>query len=466
MIRALISGVVLLSSAAEAQESQSSDQLPRMSNFRYDEDYSYLRDPSPRSGQWWEGLKYIPLNPPGDVFLSLGNELRVRYELLRNDNFGDGPQDDDGYLWGRLLPYADLHAGKHFRVFTQLISAFAVDPEPAVRAVDEDQLDLLQGFADLRLPLFDAEQHVTLRGGRQMLGYGSERLISNRYGPNVLETFDGIKAFSELGNWRADIFWMRPVEADRRIFDDQTDDSRSLWSVYVTRYFNSKENGFDAYYIGYDEENATFNQGSADEQRQTIGSRIFGAAAGWDWNTELFYQFGNFGQGRINAWSAASDTGYTFSKLPLTPRFSLKANIVSGDTDPADPDLQTFNALFPKGKYFGEIGLLGPYNLINVHPSLELNLTDRWSTTVAGVLYWRQSERDGIYDNSGNLIRSDGGSRARFIGTQAEVLLNFHPSRHLEFEIALSQFMPGRFIEETGRSDTAYFASAEIRFAF
>lgn len=457
MTHAVLGTLVLCASAAEP---------PRMSNIRYDEDYSYLRDSAQQSGQWWEGLKYIPLNESGDIYLSLGNEARLRYEILRNENFSEGPQDDDGYLWWRLLPYADLHAGEHLRVFTQLISAFAVDREPSTRSIDEDRLDLLQGFADLRLPLGHQDKHVTLRGGRHMISYGSERLIGNRYGPNVLETFDGVKAFSEIGNWRADVFWMRPVESDQRVFDNQTDDSRAVWSLYITRYFASRENGIDAYYIGYDEKDAAFNQGTADEQRHTIGTRIFGAAAGWDWNTELFYQFGNFGDGRIEAWSAASDTGYTFSGLPLAPRLSLKANIVSGDDDPADPDLQTFNALFPKGKYFGEIGLLGPFNLVNLHPALQLNLTDRWSATVAGVFYWRESVRDGIYDNAGNLIRSDGGSRARFIGTQAEILLNYHPTRNLEFEFALSQFTPGRFIKETGSSDTAYFASAEIKFTF
>ena len=38
------------------------------------------------------------------------------------------------------------------------------------------------------------DQHLTIRVGRQMLSYGSGRLISNRYGPNVLETFDGVRA--------------------------------------------------------------------------------------------------------------------------------------------------------------------------------------------------------------------------------------------------------------------------------
>lgn len=461
MKRGLTAGAILCSVALAAAEP------PKLGTLRYDEDYAYLRDPSARSGAWWEPLKFIPLTRSGDVYLTLGNETRLRYEVLHNDNFGDGPQDEDGYLWLRMLPLADLHAGEHLRFFGQLISAWALDREPFERGIDENRFDVLQAFADFRFALPPPDQHLTIRVGRQMLKYGSDRLISNRYGPNVLQTFDGVKAFAELGLWQVDAFWVRPVESDLRELDDKADNKRALWSLYLTRHFDSKkEKGLDAYYIGYENDDATFNQGSARERRHTLGARLFGNAAGWDWNAEGFYQFGTFGAGNIRAWSVGSDTGYTFSNLRWPPRLSLKANIISGDDDPSDANLQTFNALFPRGKYFGEMGLLGPYNLINLHPSMELELNQHWSASLAALFYWRESTGDGIYDNAGNLVRPNGSSSARYIGGQAEFLVNYHPFRNLEFECAVSRFAPGRFIEETGRSDDAYFASAEVRFTF
>ena len=38
-------------------------------------------------------------------------------------------------------------------------------------------------------------------------------------------------------------------------------------------------------------------------------------------------QTGSFGRRDILAWMAASDTGYTFTQAPLTPRFGFKARI-------------------------------------------------------------------------------------------------------------------------------------------
>jgi len=68
-----------------------------------------------------------------------------------------------------------------------------------------------------------------------------------------------------------------------------------------------------------------------------------------DYNFEFVFQWGSFGGGDIRAWMVASDTGYTFRYLPLRPRIGLKADIASGDSDPNDRDLQTFNAMFSKG---------------------------------------------------------------------------------------------------------------------
>lgn len=120
--------------------------------------------------------------------------------------------------------------------------------------------------------------------------------------------------------------------------------------------------------------------------------------------------------------------GYTFEDAPFSPCLGLKANIISGDNDSDDADLQTFNPLFPKAKYFGELSLLGPENLINLHSTLDLQLGDGWSLGGAAVFYCRESTDDGIYDVGGNLVRNDGGSDERFIGTQAEVVLTYQQS--------------------------------------
>jgi hypothetical protein len=463
---ALIAVALVAIPVASAQSKNSSGTIPEtvaapeLTNSRFDEDYSYLRDPANRTGAWWEPFKYMPLDASGDVYLTLGQEFRLREEAYWNFNWGEVPIDN--YQWYRFMPYADLHLGPNLRLFGQLAGAWAAGKETGDTGVDETGFDLLQGFVEVKLPLED-DADLTLRGGRQLLSYGSERLISLRYGPNVLRSFDAGLASGRTGPWRIDAFYARPVKNETKNFDDRSDDGRSVWSLYGTRKLDefSARSGLDLYYIGYHNAHAAFNQGTGEESRQTLGSRFFGAMQGWDWNYEGMFQFGSFNGGDILAWSVASDTGYTLTNLPFSPRIGLKANIISGDQSPNKSGLQTFNPLFPKGKYFGEIGLIGPSNLINLHPSLTLHLNEQWTLQGAAIYYWRESLGDGVYDAGGNVVRSAGQSDSRYIGTQADVVLSWQPLRWLSAELDSSVFVPGHFIEDTGPAKTAYFAGVE-----
>ena len=150
---------------------------PSIHTVRYTENYSYLRDADidARDQLWpWYSLKYIPLDETGEVYLTLGSEFRLRYERYEDNNWGEGPQDKDGYLWERVLPLADLHVGEHFRFFGQLISAFAFDLDQPESPVDEDRLDVIQLFVDGRLPLGNENTAATLRPGRQLLTQAGE----------------------------------------------------------------------------------------------------------------------------------------------------------------------------------------------------------------------------------------------------------------------------------------------------
>jgi Alginate export len=65
--------------------------------------------------------------------------------------------------------------------------------------------------------------------------------------------------------------------------------------------------------------------------------------------------------------------------------------------------------------------------------------------TAAATLYWRQSLGDGIYGSGLNLVRPDGGSRARYIGTQGELGIGWQATRNLNFRATYSLFKPGQF---------------------
>jgi hypothetical protein len=256
-------------------------------------------------------------------------------------------------------------------------------------------------------------------------------------------------------------------------FDDESSDDSRFWGIYLTRNLTrtlalpkNGTAGIDAYYFGLDRDRAVFNGMAGDELRHTFGLRFFGEAGSWDWDLEGFYQFGEFASGNIRAWSFASHVGYTFRHLRFSPRTGLKVNFISGDEDADDQDIETFNPLFPKGKYFGELTPLGPQNLINVHLDLSLSLTEKLKFLFSVVPYWRYSTDDAIYDLGGNIVRNSGDSDARFVGLVWEPVLSYQFSRTLEGLMSYSQFHAGDFIRETGPDKTTRFAGLELLFKF
>jgi hypothetical protein len=368
--------------AAALETEQTASPAPCALN-RADEDYRYVRDPSNRT-DCWDPVKYVPLNASGNSYLSLGGEARERYEYSNHSNWGQGPQDDNGYLLQRYLLNAGLSIGRHVRFFSELENGREGGP----RSIDKNELDFFQAFLDVKAD-WGGNGNLVLRSGRQELSYGSQRIISVRKGPNVLRSFDGFRAMYRGRGIQVDAFATQPVETEPYVFDDSTDPSLRLWGVYsVLPLPLVPEGNADLYYIGFCNRHARFDQGNGRETRHSVGTRLWRTAKPLDYNFEFIYQWGSFGDGHIQAWTAASDTGYSFGSLPLRPRLGLKADITSGDKDPNDPDLQTFNPLFPKGAYFGEDGLLGPANHIDLNPSVDLHLGGNVTSSTNCDFFW------------------------------------------------------------------------------
>ncbi|NML12306.1 alginate export family protein [Sphingobium sp. AR-3-1] len=444
----LLAGAVPAPASAQQREAW---QAPTLSITRYDEDWSDLADAEKRAHHWTGPLKHIPLGD--DSWVTTGIELRARSENYQNNLWGGADAPDDSYLWLRALPYADLHVGK-VRAFVQPILAYAIGVSPSASPIDQTRADLLQGFGEVDLG------PVTLRAGRQMLSLGTERLVGTRYGPNVPLAFDGARADVTIGRAKISLLNMRPVQPGPGSFDDATSDAKALWGAYTTL------PELDIYYLGYRNRLAHFGGQAGREVRHSIGLRSHGARGDWHWNVEGAAQFGHFEGQRISAWTLGTEVGHSFPTLPFAPDATLRVNVVSGDSKAGDGKLGTFNALFPKGKYFGELSPVGPTNIVSVNPRVSGTFGGGVSFSLAAMAYWRYSIADGVYDIPGNLIREANGSKARFIGKEAEATIACQATPEWELSASLSAFAPGAFIKETGPAKTITMLGLESNFRF
>jgi hypothetical protein len=438
---------------------------PPYQSLRYQEDYAFLRNPDCRT-DLWDPVKYISLADREDVYVSLGGEVRLQYEYFRNADWGEGPQDPNGYLLPRLMLHTEWQLGPYVGLFGQLKSGLAVGRTGGPRPPDEDQLDLHQAFLDVRGLLGEASA-LTLRAGRQELAYGASRLVDPREGPNVRRSFDGLRTILGAGGWSVEAFATRPVETNRYVFDDSTDAAVAFWGVYsVSPRLGRGLGNLDFYYLGLDRTQAPFDQGTNHETRHSVGVRWWGRDGAWDYDVEATYQWGSFGPGAIQAWALASDFGVRLDTVTWQPRLGLRADIASGDRDPAKPTLQTFNALFPKGRYFGGMALIGLPNIVDLHPSVAFRVTEEVSVELDWDVFWRQSVHDGIYGPPGNLLRSAEHSRARYVGSQPGVTLEWQVDRHLTLTLEYGHFFAGPFLQETESGRDIDWSAATLTYKF
>lgn len=439
------------------------NQRPIFKKLRYEEDYSHLGQVT--NTDPFDSVKFIALSSSENNYLSFGGAIREHYEYTENPAWGDDPQDRHGTLLQRYVLHSDWHAGENLRLFVQLMSALEDGRAGGPSPVDEDRLTVQNGFVDVRMPLGQMGSAV-LRGGRQELLFGSGRLVDVREGPNVRRKFDGGRLILVADTWQVSGIAVRPAEDQPGVLDDGTNNERSLWGVYGTGTVPLLPGSADLYYLGFRDNQASYEQGAAEETRHSLGTRLWRQTGGWDYNWEFVAQWGSFGRGQIRAWTVASDTGYSWSDVPLNPHLGLSANIASGDRNPDDADLQSFNAIFPRGNYFSELALLGPRNFFNLHPHLDLNLSHDISLTSDVNFFWRQSVSDGVYGPSGQLLRAGDGSSKRFVGSGLSINGEWRINRHLTATMIYSHFFPGTFVEDTGQSEDINYYELTLSFIF
>jgi hypothetical protein len=411
--------------------------------LRYDENYEYLKD---STDNFYNTIKFLPLNQKKDTYLSFGGEARYEYVDFNNEDWGRLDIGHNNFFLQRYDLHADLHIGKNIRVFSQVRSALQNGRKNGSRGIDEDQLSIQNLFVDANI-INTADHKLTFRLGRQELDYGSGRLISVREGPNARLSFTGAKAMYSYKNVSVDAFAMMADNINTGVFDNTISKQLNLWGAY-SKIIIPKAGNLDFYYIGIRRDESVFEAGTAREKRHTIGGRFWKYGGGFIYNLEAAYQFGSFGDESISAWTGSADVGYLFENVKFRPSINLRNDYISGDQSKEDGKLNTFNPLYPKGGYFGFSPQVGPVNLIDIHPYAALDLTSKLKMQVDVVFNWRYSLNDGVYRPSGVLNRPGSSSGKMYIGTAYLTNFTYSFNRYFTLVSGLQYFRKGSFIED------------------
>jgi hypothetical protein len=477
IVRTLAAGAsaIALMSTARADESVPSvTSPPAYTELHYDEDYSYLKDPAARTN-FLDSLKYISLEEQGDSYLTLGGQLRDRYENFQNYTFGSGPQSPDGYNLIRIMADADLHLGKYVRVFVEGLSATEQGRVGGPRPTDFNAAALYQAFVDINIPL-SSDTSLILRAGRQVIVFGAQRLIGVSDFPDTRRTDDAVRATLTTRGNTLDVFYARPVRARPYQFDDDVPPDNYFAGIYDTwevpgTWANTMKTKLEMYALYVNRPTMTFNTTAAGEDRYTLGTRLTANPKPFDFDVEPDYQIGRFTGAETHSFSVAAIGGYTLEKATFTPRTFVGFDIASGGSHNRLGN--AFDQLFPSAHdQFGIIDAIGRQNIIDVHPGVNLNLLEnkpgaqRLTLLTQYRQFWRESDQDAVYTSSGTVLRTSGGSDASAIGGEVDVQVNWQLNRYIGSYAGYCHFFHGDFISATGPHNDIDFAYTAVTFTF
>jgi len=426
-------------------------------NFSLLRQNDQIEIPAKETKSFYENFKLIPLG--NKTTLSFGGSYRVQTETFINEQFSSEEDQNDLWFLNRIQLHSHLRVTNKLEVFAELNTSLITSKEELV-SVDKDELSFNQLFVRY---YFDDNWNVLL--GRQNMRLGSGRLLDIREGPNVRLSFDMAQFEYAKDNTNIKGFYAVPVRPKEGVFDNDAlnFEEESLAALYWSQNW-TEQTGTDFYVFYKEEKNKTWDSGTADDNRFSIGLRHFGTWENFTYNNEFVYQTGSFGDQTINAWTASFNIEHPFRLLGENGIVGIKTEAISGDISDTDNSLNTFDGLYPRGAYFGRVARFGPSNLIDFHPYVSTQFGD-FSLSLDYVAFWRFSREDGLY-NPPLILQYPSVNDERFIGHQIGTITGFEVNEFITLEFESNVIFPQVFLEESGLESTLFHAvlTAEIKF--
>lgn len=400
--------------------------------------------------------------------LDFGGQLRVRPEFWSDFAFNETNDDIFGLLRFRL--HGRLQLGPLFQIFVEGKSALADGRTlpGGLRILDVDVADVQNAFFQLKIPL-DDESSLTFQAGRQELEFGKQRLVSPLDWSNTRpRMFDGFRGTFQRSSWRVDGFWTRFVRVRKYAFN-RHDSGTDFFGIYSSGGIPRTRLVLDLYWLGRDRENLNSALPSAQERRHTVGGRLSGQLipAQWEVDVEAAYQFGSRIGNDIDAFMLATELSRSFPGARMKPRVYAGFDYASGDRNPSDDKVQTFDHLFPLGHaYLGFIDAVGRQNIVAVRQGVAVNPADRLAFIFDIHQFWRAHTSDALYDAGGAVLRAAANGTSRRVGWEIDLTGRYRFDNRTWVTLGWSHFFAGDFIRQTGPAEDINFAYVMVEYTF
>jgi len=134
----------------------------------------------------------------------------------------------------------------------------------------------------------------------------------------------------------------------------------------------------------------------------------------------------------------------------------LQLDAASGDSNPHDHVLGTFNPLFPNGYYITLAGYTGYTNFIHVKPSVTVHPEENLKLMFAAAGQWRETTADAVYTQPDVPVAGTAGHPGQYTGTYGQIRAEWAMTSQASFALEAVHFAIGDAIRRVGGHDGDY----------
>ncbi len=345
-------------------------------------------------------------------------------------------------------------------------------------AEGDDVFDILKAFIQLGNP----KKGFSSTLGRQFLSYGDQRLVGPLEWLNQARTFDAVKFRYTASKCSLDFFVASPVAFNNNMWNqspflDNDEAQNDMFSgLYLSTLFVPFNLTTDFYLFNKrDDGNANFGPRLGDSDYYTVGTLWKGdpkKLAGWDYTTEMAYQWGEVSGRDLTAFAGHWAIGHNWLSHPWKPRVGIQYNYSTGDSNAADGKIGSFQNLYPTNHlFYGYMDTTGWVNMHNPQLNISFSPTAKLKMMIDYHLYWNATNSDAWYRVNGvtrvrplNGVATGAGSRFR--GQEIDLTAIYKVNPHVGLMAGYSAYFAGDYLKATGAHSTAHFAYAQVQIDF
>ncbi len=421
----------------------------------------------------------------GKKKLEFWSNIRFRYEMQDNFNakyYGSNPaqgKEDDSFLIGRFRFGFRYHLNKiiHLSVGVQHSEAWdlAMKDENFHKSFFEhqhnpyeDSWEPFNTFIEIK-NLFP----FSIRAGRQLIYYGNKRIFGpGAWGNSGRWMWDAVKIHYPFSRGFLDTYYGQTMIHDPNNlswnhrsgfksvgFYGQFKLPENFLGIAIEPFAMTKSNNHDVY-KGEDRRVGDFDS-------YYIGARIFKKDyKGFDFDATYIKQEGDSASDDIDAYGYHCLLGYRAKQMPLKPRVSLEYTYASGDSNPTDGSLETFDGAFgARDKMMGRMNLFHWKNLKDAQINLDLKPMKTLSFTLGYHQFWLAEDKDAWYLNK-KAYRDKTGNSGDKVGKEFDVLGKWTIPKMVEVQFGCGHFWPDEFAKNMASDKEANWVFLQLVYKF